>query len=304
VIRIGIIGSGSVAQALGRALHDRGSAIVALSAREPDRAARAAAFIGPDVQVLSLSDIPWAASHLIVAVSDDAITSVAERLGTASVRGAVVVHTCGARGPEALAPVREAGAAAGVLHPLQTVPSPALGVARLHRITFGIGGDPAAVAWAEQIASALDSRALRITDEGFPAYHTAAAIAGNGLTALLDSAVLLMQQAGVDADAALGALAPLLRATLENVVTAGTVAALTGPVARGDAATIREHLGALREAPGDVRDLYLASSRRLLELARRRGLDEAAAREVERLLDAAVSEPGATKGLPASVSRR
>ena len=283
---IGIIGSGSVAQALGRALHDRGAPVVALAARDASRGGRAAAFVGAAVRHVEYSGIVGLA-RLIVAVSDEAVTSVAEHLAAAGMHHGVVLHTCGVRGPEALAPLRTAGAACGVLHPLQTVPSPELGATRLLRITFGVGGDPAAVTWAEEIADLLESRVLRVPADGFPAYHAAAALAGNAVAALVDSAVALMERAGVDAGTALEALAPLCRTSAENVVAVGPLAALTGPIARGDVRSVREHVRALADAPPDVAELYAAVSRRLLDLAVRRGLEVSTARRIEQLVESA-----------------
>jgi len=291
---VAIVGGGAVAQSLGRALRGRGAPVVAVAARHPERARAAAAFVGAGVRTAAYAELPGLASHLIVAVSDEAIEIVGEQLAAAGWRTGVAVHTCGARGPDALAALRTAGAACGVLHPLQTLPSAELGAARLQGITFGVGGDPAAVAWAETLVTLLNGRALHVAPDGFPAYHAAAALAGNAVPALLDAAITLMEQAGVAPDAALEALTPLCRASAGNATTVGPVAALTGPVARGDADTILRHARALAGAPPDVVDLYVAVSRRLLDLARRRGLDQAAARRVEQAIGAALRAPAST----------
>lgn len=284
---IGIVGSGSVAQALGRALHDRGAPVVALAARDPDRAERAAAFVGRAVRRVEYAELVALAPYLIVAVSDEAITSVAGTLAAAGLRRGVVLHTSGARGAEALAPLGEAGVACGVLHPLQTLPSPAAGTVSLQGITFGIGGDPPAVDWGEAIADLLNGRVLHVAPGGFPAYHAAAVLAGNAVAALVDAALVLMERAGVEAGTALEALAPLCRASAEHVLAVGPVAALTGPVARGDVTTVRAHVRALAGTPPDVAELYVAASGRLLDLAGRRGLDEATGRRIAQVLQAA-----------------
>ncbi len=297
---VGIIGSGALARALGRALYQRGAPIVALGARDPQRAASAAVFIGPTVRALDIGQMATFASHLIVAVLDEAIGRVAGELAAGGLHDGIVVHTCGARGPDALAPLDSAGLACGVLHPLQTVPSTDLGVERLLHVTFGVGGDPSAVEWAEQIVRLLDGQVLRVSAGGFPTYHAAATLAGNSVAAFVDAALLLMDRAGVDAPAALVALAPLCRASVDNVLTIGPTAALTGPIARGDATTVRAHLEALASAPDGLTELYCAAGRRLLELARRRGLDEQAARRIEGLLDSARSGRGASDPEPAT----
>jgi predicted short-subunit dehydrogenase-like oxidoreductase (DUF2520 family) len=289
---VGIIGSGAVAQALGRVLYDRGVPIVALAARDSRRAAGAAAFIGLSVRSVTVKEIARLAAHLIIAVSDEAIGRVARELADAGMHDGIVVHTCGARGPQALAPLDSAGLACGVLHPLQTVPSPDLGIERLLHVTFGVGGDPRAVAWADRIVSVLEGRVLLVAAGGFPAYHAAATLAGNSVAAFVDAALLLMGRAGVEAQAALEALAPLCRASVENVLAIGPTAALTGPIARGDATTVRAHLEALADAPEGVAELYCAAGRRLLEIARRRHLDEEASLRIAGLLNSVQSKAG------------
>jgi predicted short-subunit dehydrogenase-like oxidoreductase (DUF2520 family) len=282
---IAFVGSGAVARALGRALHNAGARVVAVAGRDRDRAQRAAAFIGPGVRRVEVADLPRCTDRLIVAVSDDAIASVAMALASAGVSGGVVLHTCGCHGPEALAAVAAAGAACGVLHPLQTVPD--AGAARLRGITFAIGGDPAAAAFAESLAARLDSRTLRVAPDGFAAYHAAAALAGNTMAAVVDGALTLMAQAGVDRHDALLALAPLCRTSLDHVLTAGPDAALTGPVARGDAGTVAAHLRATARAPAALAGLYQAAARYLVGISRRRGLTDSAAARMDSLLDRA-----------------
>ena len=83
-----------------------------------------------------------------------------------------------------------------------------------------------------------------------------------------------MGQAGIERQAALQAIGPLCRASLENALRVGPEAALTGPVARGDVATVAAHLEALEGAPPAVEALYRAAGRCLLDLARQRGLPE------------------------------
>lgn len=287
---IGLFGSGAVAQALGRALHAAGLPVVALAARDAGRAARAARFVGPDVPAVDAAGLIRLSRRLIVAVSDEAIPHVAEMLAAAGLRSGIVLHTCGSRGPDALGALAAAGVACGVLHPLQTVPTPAEGAARLRGITYAVGGDAAATAFAEELAGRLASRTLRVAPHGFPAYHAAAALAGNAVTALVDASVALMGRAGIDRREAVDAIGPLCRTSLENVLVLGAEAALTGPVARGDAQTIEAHLDAVAGASGEVADLYRAAARCLVQIATRRGLAESAAARITLLLDRAEME--------------
>jgi predicted short-subunit dehydrogenase-like oxidoreductase (DUF2520 family) len=97
-------------------------------------------------------------------------------------------------------------------------------------------------------------------------------MASNALLAVLDAAIDLLEEAGVERDVALRAVAPLSQASLDNALSHGPVAALTGPIVRGDAMTVAAHLHALKNADQTVADLYAAAAAHLLRLAKQRGL--------------------------------
>jgi predicted short-subunit dehydrogenase-like oxidoreductase (DUF2520 family) len=279
---IGIAGSGRVAQALGRLLATRCEPVVAIASRDSGHAATAAAFIGCDA--VPLEELPNRAARILIAVSDDAVERVAGQLAGAGMKAGVALHTCGARGPEILAPLVAAGVSCGVFHPLQTVASPEQGLEALPGAAFAISGATEAVAWAEAICSLLGGTPLRVAPGRMPLYHAAAVLASNYVTSLVDAAVMLMEAAGIDGNAALGALAPLVRASVENSLVLGPEKALTGPIERGDVETVRRHLCNLGAAPCSIRELYRSAGVHAVELARRRGLPEAKAREIESLL--------------------
>jgi predicted short-subunit dehydrogenase-like oxidoreductase (DUF2520 family) len=307
--RIGIAGAGRLAQALGRLLHDRGQPIAAIAGRDPWRTASAAAFIHKDVLPVSYADLPSHASRILISVPDDALEDIAHILASAPQRIDVVLHTCGSRGPEALAeleartgPARpfepfatpepsaepgsvvrakfsmDRGTACATLHPLQTITTPAQGVAALpgssFGITPGITGSPfemsPAADWALDIVRLLDGHALTIAPENRALYHAAAVMASNYIVATIDAAVILMGLAGVPAEPALRALGSLVRASVENSLGVGPVSALTGPIERGDVRTVAAHLRALDNAPESVRQLYRQAGLHTIGIARRK----------------------------------
>jgi predicted short-subunit dehydrogenase-like oxidoreductase (DUF2520 family) len=272
--RIAIVGTGVLARALGRSLCALGEPVVAIGSQTPSRAEQAARFLGPGVHAATWEGLAQGTTHVLIATSDDRIGRAACALAAAGMRDATALHTAGARGADALAPLRGAGVACGVLHPLHTIVDPAA-AAQFSGVTFGVAGDPSAVEWASRIAGRLGGRVLLVREDRMAAYHAAAVLAGNALPALLDSAARLMEDAGISYDAALQALGPLAGASAVNTIKMGPATALTGPVVRGDVGTIEAHVAAMACAPADVAGLYLAVSRRLIDLARRRGLPEA-----------------------------
>src|SRR5438132_1221625 len=113
---IGIAGAGAVARAFGRLLNDLGEPVVIVASRTREHAEDAARFIGPRVRSGNWPEIAERCDRLIIATADRAITPVAEALAAAGFRNGVALHTSGARGPEALEPLRRTGTACGVLH--------------------------------------------------------------------------------------------------------------------------------------------------------------------------------------------
>lgn len=187
---------------------------------------------------------------VVLAVPDTAVRSVAEGIEPT---GAVVCHLAGSLGLEVLGSHPRAAA----LHPLVSLPDAEIGAERLVGAWFAVAGDDAVAA----VVSALDGRSFVIADQDRATYHAAAVIASNHLVALMGQVERVSAGVGVPRTA----MIDLARGSLDNVATIGATAALTGPVARGDEATIERHRAAL---PGDERALYDAlvdAARRLVE---------------------------------------
>jgi predicted short-subunit dehydrogenase-like oxidoreductase (DUF2520 family) len=250
-LSIGIAGAGRLAQALGRQLQERGQPITAIASRSPDHARIAASFIGGDVQPVPFDQLHC--DRILIAVPDSAIVEVAQRLPPSVT---VALHTCGAHGADLLNPLRDRGVSCGSLHPLQTFAAPEAGYRALPGIFFAIDGGGDAFAWAREIVSLLNGSVLRIPADARALYHAAAAMAGNHLIAMIDAAVQTMRKAGPTESTALLALAPIMRASLENALAIGPTQALTGPVQRGDLATIAAHLHALEHVAPAIQNLY------------------------------------------------
>ena len=204
-----------------------------------------------------LAEVTAAAADVdlvLIATPDAAVAEVAAAVEPADT--AVVAHLAGSLGLGAVAPHPRPAA----LHPLVAMPDAAVGARRLLAGGwFAVAGDPL----VEQVVDDLGGRALQVADADRAAYHAAAVVASNHLVALLGQAERIAAQAGVP----FAALMDLVLATVDNVGELGPAAALTGPAARGDEATIERHLDAI--APAEHR-AYMAladEARRLAGLA-------------------------------------
>ena len=236
---------------------------------------------------LTLGSVPpWlgAVGVVVLAVRDDALGALVEDLARSGGigRGHVVLHLSGALTRALLAPLADAGAATGSMHPLMTVSLEPADAARHFRgAAFVLEGDLEAVGVADALVRRLGGVPLPLAPEAKPLYHAGAVFASNYVVTMLAEALRLLGEAGIGHEAALAALLALARATLDNVAAAGPAGALTGPIARGDAATLRRHLSAL---PHRDAELYRAVGRETLRLARAAGLDEVKAARLEQIL--------------------
>jgi predicted short-subunit dehydrogenase-like oxidoreductase (DUF2520 family) len=183
-------------------------------------------------------------------------------------RGRTFLHTSGIAPDAALAALRERGAAAGRLHPLYPFTGHREDARRLKGVSFGVGGDEAAVRWGRRLARALGGRAVEVPPGAEIAHHLSAVLASNLLVALASAAARAGASIPRDRDRSLRALLPLLRATIENLEVRGLPGALTGPLMRGDADTVRAHLDLLGSGEqGDLEEIYRGLSRLALSLA-------------------------------------
>jgi len=216
---------------------------------------------------------------VILAVRDDAITPLATSLATARAitERHVVLHLSGVLGQEALGPLVTTRAALGSFHPLQTIVEPELAPARLRGAWAAVEGMPRAVEAGEQIATDLGMRPFRIATKSKAIYHAGAVFASNYLVVVEAVAQRLLRHAGLSDADAWAALRPLVEGTFENLSRLEPREALTGPVVRGDTATIVRHLESL--AIDDAK-LYRALGRAALELAQKQGMDDETAEKV------------------------
>jgi len=298
-LTLAFVGAGRAAGALAVALATAGHPVVAVSSRDPADAAALAGKVGARSAPTALAAIRCA-DVTFLTVPDAAITGVAAAVAAtgAALRGRAVVHCSASLGPEALAALRLTGAAAGCLHPLQAL-SGELSAPLLKGALIAIDADPPLRGLLEGIALDLGGRPVALAGGSRPLYHAAAVLAGNAPLALLAAAVELLAGAGLEPRDAEQGLLTLMEGALTNARRVGPRAALTGPVVRGDTATVAAHLAALRDHP-DAGALYRALTRELLRLAGAGEHGEIASLLADRLADPDRAPAGRTPPTGAS----
>jgi predicted short-subunit dehydrogenase-like oxidoreductase (DUF2520 family) len=228
-----IVGAGRAGLAFAGALGDRGWTVRLL--RRGDDVAGAAE--GTDV--------------VLLCVPDRDVAPVAQAISPGP---AVVAHVAGSLTLDVLAPHEPRAS----VHPLVSLPPAPLGAARLSAGGwFAVAGHPVGA----EIARALGGRVIEVRDEDRPVYHAAACVAANHLVVLLGQ----VERLAASIDVPLAAYLDLARGAVDNVAALGALAALTGPAARGDDATLAAHRAALPEAELGVYDCLASAARRLAD---------------------------------------
>jgi predicted short-subunit dehydrogenase-like oxidoreductase (DUF2520 family) len=260
---ISIIGAGRVGQTIAKRLRKLGWRIGAVVTRSRRSARAAVRAIGAGTPHAALTPEALDADVVLLSVPDDVLANVAQNLAkiagsgpSRKSRGKIILHTGGALDHRVLAPLARRGAATGSMHPMQTFSGRA--TPRLEGVIFSIEGAPAARAAAQRIARSLGGTPVIISANDKPAYHASGTIVAGHALSLIESATQTLMEIGFTRARANQALLPLIRQMLDNYESLGPHAAWTGPLSRGDYATISKHAKALRRFPSEFQDAYAA----------------------------------------------
>jgi predicted short-subunit dehydrogenase-like oxidoreductase (DUF2520 family) len=258
-LRVGVIGAGRVGTVLAAALGRAGHPVVAASAVS-DASVQRIARVLPGTAVLPPADVIGAADLVLLTVPDDALGALVSGLAStgAPLAGRLLAHASGRHGLAVLEPATRLGALPLALHPVMTFTGRPDDIEKLAGISFGVTAPGPLLPVAEALVMEMGGEPVPIAEESRDLYHAALAGAANHLVTLVAQASDLLGQAGVADPGRL--LGPLLFAALDNALRLGD-AALTGPVARGDADTVASHLRALRAVAPETVPAYVALAR-------------------------------------------
>ncbi len=270
---LNLIGPGRAGRTLAALLaRDGGCVLQDVLSAEYATAQAAVAFIGSGRAVRKLPEMRPAALWLLTP-PDAAIAPVAAALAASGTirSGDIVFHCSGSQPSSLLAPLAVAGAHVASLHPLKSFADPAAAVKSFAGTWCTAEGDAAALAVLKPLFEGLGAQVATIDASGKTLYHAASVLVCNDLTALMEAGLKVYEKAGLDRAIAQRMMEPLVRETLDNVFALGTVRALTGPVARGDAEVVKRQLAALENVDPRIAAAYRALNTIALELARVQG---------------------------------
>ncbi|MBC7414434.1 MAG: DUF2520 domain-containing protein [Herminiimonas sp.] len=274
-LRVTIIGAGRVGMTIGRLCQQSDVALLTdVLVRRAADAATAIEFIGGGRPVSGFTQLQPADLYLLT-VPDDQIEDCCRQLVASGMLPAhgIVAHCSGAQSAGLLVSASRQGAAVASVHPVRSFADPARVAADFAGTVCAIEGDPVACAVIRELFGAFGAHLIAIDARNKTLYHAGAVFASNYLVTLIDVAMQTYGQAGIGADDALRMIAPLLRETAENVFRLGPAAALTGPIARGDMATVARQQQALEAVDPAHAALYAQLTSATAALAARRTPD-------------------------------
>ncbi|MGM0365519.1 MAG: Rossmann-like and DUF2520 domain-containing protein [Actinomycetota bacterium] len=251
-INISIIGAGRVGSTIAYLFKKTKHPDISLScvaSRTQKSLARLKDFLGPYSRDLTFTtDVLESAQNgncLLLATPDDVIGNVSDTVfgKITDYRGRFVLHFSGSKSLKVLQKAREAGAMVGCMHPIKSFASAEAAVKTIKGTVFGITySDQSVKKLISRFVDLMEGSFIEVTDEKKPLYHAACCVASNYLVALMDYAVSINREIGIEPRDSIKALMGLVEGTLENIKKMETKKSLTGPIARGDVGTIEEHI--------------------------------------------------------------
>lgn len=269
-LSVGVVGAGRVGAVLAAALVRAGHRVVAASAVSDASRARVDALL-PGTPVIPPDEVLALADLVLLTVPDDVLPGLVEGLVSAgAVRpGQLIVHTSGRYGVAVLDEATRRGGLPLALHPVMTFTGRTEDLTRLAGACFGVTAPEPLRPIADALVLEMGGDPQEVDEDKRVLYHAALAGGANHLSTLVNQSVDLLRRCGVAEPERM--LAPLLGAALDNALRSGD-AALTGPVARGDAGTIAAHLRELRAVSPDAVGAYVAMARLTADRALAAGL--------------------------------
>lgn len=261
-MRIGIIGVGKVGTSLAQYLISNGGVISGLYDENKEAAQYGAELTGAPcfdtiADLVAISDI------LFLTVTDDAIETIWKKISSFNLEEKIVCHCSGALSSLVFAGIQAKGAYGYSVHPAMVI-SHHSALSELAQAPFTIEGADTKLTVVSDLFVAMGNAVHIVTAENKVRYHAAAVFASNFIVALAEISTNLLAECGFG-ELEQQLFLPLMQTNLDNIMKNGVSKALTGPVERGDVATIKKHLSKLTR---DEHDIYQHLSRKLIEIAK------------------------------------
>ncbi|MCD6426554.1 MAG: DUF2520 domain-containing protein [Caldisericaceae bacterium] len=275
-MKVFIIGAGHVGTTLSIIFENAGFEVF-IASRSMKSAKKAASISGAkacSVKECGGSDI------VFLTVPDSEITNAAKNIEQFVTEKQVIVHTSGALSSEILNFLPSHVAS---LHPLKSFADPVIAASSIKETLFTFEGDKTAETVLEEIVKKIKGKFVKIKPQNKILYHLAAVLAANYTVSLADISVNILKEIGFRENDAKSAIVNLLKGVLENMENKGTVSALTGPIERGDADTVKKHLTAIKDPI--LKNIYIFLGFATLSIAEQKGLNKRKIDDIRKVLN-------------------
>lgn len=268
-----VIGTGKLGGVLANALYKIGWQPASLYNRSPEKATALSESLGDRSHTGTWprqnDDL---GTYIFLCVPDDAIAETVQKLTQDfDLSGKKLIHTSGSLPASVLDPAKKGGAETAAFHPLQTF-SGAAGGEVFRNVSISLQGDEGVIAELKTLAHALQARPVVISEADKQRLHIAAVFASNYLVTLMDLAEQSVEDPELKEQLP-ELFNPLINQTVRNLKEKGPQQSLTGPLSRGDKATVAHHLELLKQNP-DLAESYRFLADRTLSLIERAGTVE------------------------------
>ncbi len=269
-MRIGIIGAGKVGTTLGKYLSIHGKNVTGFYSRTHESADEAATFAETETYS-SLCKLVEKSDVIFITTPDGVIHQVWGELLHQDISNRIICHFSGSLSSHVFSGREEAGASGISMHPMYAFSDKFHSYEQFHTAYLTLEGDPEAVAVMKPMWEAIGHHVLTLKAEDKIKYHAAAAMASNEMLGLMQASLDILSECGFSEKDSMALLTPLVQGNIASMLEKGCVNALTGPVERGDAQTVRKHLQALEGSKAGK--IYQSLGSTMVELAKRRNPD-------------------------------
>lgn len=262
-MKIGIIGAGRVGCSIGKYLRTKDIELAGYYDVDSAAAKEAAEFTRTE-SFDSLKQLADQSQIIFITTPDSFIIPVWEQLKELSLTNQIICHCSGALSSDSFSGRESMSVSCCSIHPMLPFSNKFSSYQQLEHAFFTVEGHPHAVQVITDLLTSYGNEVCRIDAAAKPEYHAAASILSNQVIAVLDMGYRLLEDCGFSREKAVAATAALVRQNIENVLSQGCVHALTGPIERGDVATVEKHLHCLNTEDAA---LYRMLGTRLLAIA-------------------------------------
>jgi predicted short-subunit dehydrogenase-like oxidoreductase (DUF2520 family) len=284
--KIGFIGAGKVGTAFGKYLTENGYKIIGYYSKNYTSAQKAAN-LTDSTAYDKIEDLVFEVNTLFITTPDDVIKEVCDFLVTKKLinKSYIICHMSGGLSSDILKNAKDIGCSVYSLHPMQAFADIESSVKELKNTIFSIEGCEKKIQYLITLINELGNEIFLIDSKTKAIYHAAACVASNYLVTLIDYAVNLLNEIGLEKNLAIKAINPLLMGTVKNIAQMDTEKALTGPIARGDLKTIKKHLHDIDLYCPHNLDFYKFLGKKTVELAKKEKLkDDIKIKQLNKLL--------------------